>query len=515
MRADLNGILAMVVAAGFAGCGNPSSNPEPGDAAADGTNDATSMDVADGDAVQRPPTDVTESFRLMLLREASDFKYKALVLADPRTPEWNAETGPIGVAGAPQDEESPPPVNPGIDCAMGCFTDPTRRWFAYVAQAPDGEDWNTQLVVGRLDEDLRFTPLEGTDPIPDVTDLAFAGDRLYVSQRVGSCDAVVGQPKPCWVYRRLDLSNPGPLGTLFTFPTPGEIHLSGHAGHFEVSWDGSTAVLQDPRPGTLRLWVWRDGASGGPGTLFAAGETICGPRVDGFDKCPETPGVFTDREPVAVAADGRLVVLAAVENDEALRLFAVEPDATDPTTFSRTRLAFVPLTADEPGFRTVAYYNERTAPFTRVQAGMRIVGSGDASELLFVGERRAPNQSGKENTRTHLAAIRVTALRQGNAEGLAPVRRITDFAAGNVPENVLIPEGGFDVSPGGEFVAFLGTPVLDSLGGALTAGMIQHENDQEVFVTRFDGTTEPVQLTGHFETRTWELRAVAAPGPQR
>jgi hypothetical protein len=108
----------------------------------------------------------------------------------------------------------------------------------------------------------------------------------------------------------------------------------------------------------------------------------------------------------------------------------------------------------------------------------------------------------------------VAALRDGNDEGLAPFRRITDFEPGNIPENVLIPEGGFDVSPGGAFVAFLGTPVLDSYGEPLGAG-IQHQNDQEVFVTRLDGTTEPVQVTGHQPTRTWELRAVPVPGSGR
>ena len=129
MRTGQQGILAIVVLAGFTACGSGSSGPDRGDdALADGASDSTRVDVDDGDAVQRLPTTVDEDFRLLLLRQDAYFQYGALVLADPRIPEWEAEAGPmIGVAGAPQDLESPQAVNPDIDCAGGCFTDPTMR----------------------------------------------------------------------------------------------------------------------------------------------------------------------------------------------------------------------------------------------------------------------------------------------------------------------------------------------------------------------------------------------------
>ncbi len=505
VRTRLPNILAIGFMTVWAACSNGPADPDASDVnAADALTDTEATDSAGTDTL-RPPTVVDEDFRLLMLRLDNLQQYGSLVLADPRTREWEEGGHPVGVAGAP---ESPATANPNIDCTAGCFTDPTMKWFAYMESKP-GPTEGRQLVVGSLGEGLVFQPIEGA-VIPDVTDLAFAGDRLYLSRRMPSCDSEIGTSKVCWVFLRMDLRQPTVLETLFTFPTP-QIRQSAHAGHFTVSADGSTIVIQNPRYGELELWVWRQGGSDDPGVLLQVGESICGARRAATESCSSNLGLFTDREPIAVSTDGNLVVLAAIENDQALRLFALDLRDESPD-FCRAQLAYVNLAAEGGGFRADAYYNPLTAPFTDIQAGMALVGTGDETELVFVGERKSPNAIGKTGVTTNLAAISADALQKCSDEGLVPLRRITEFQAGNVPANVLITEGGFSVSPGGAFVAFLGTPVLQSDGRPVSESGSQHIEDREAHVTRVDGTTSPVQVTGHLETRTWDLHAVTPPG---
>jgi hypothetical protein len=485
----------------------------PGVDAPDAGGDAVVQDAA-GDAETRPPTVVEQGFRLLLLRVDTKLSNRWLMLLDPTVPEWEAESGtaPVVVAG-PQTADFPESRNPDIDCAMGCFADPMLQWLAFFEPGADPQSLPL-LRVGPLDTTLVFQR-DDSATIPDVTDLAFADGRLYVSQRVLNCDAQVGQADTCWVYRRIDLAaGPAILETLFTFPTIERVGQSGHAGHFTVSADGRTVVVQDPGNGTLGVWAWHEAWADDKedGKLRQVGETICGSRLDEWKRCGSSPGLFADREPVAVSEDGTLVVVAAIEHDEALRWFMADLSSNLDAGFARTTMAYVNLDATtRDGFREFGYYNPKTVPFTRIQTSPRFTGTGDDAELVFVGERSA-NVFRKESTTTNLAALPVGTLRAGTGpKALAPFWRITRFAAADVPENVLIPEGGFDPSPDGTFVAFLGTPVLDSGGAPLTADMPQHLNDQEVHVIRRDGTTDPVQVSGQQETRTWDLAAVAWP----
>jgi len=512
-RVSTGWMVAVLAAWSLLGCGTGDGPTDvPGADAPDATGDTTAVDPGEAD-VALPPTAVDEDFRLVLLRVDTGGTRYSLVLFDPRTREWEEGGTPIGIAGPPQDEDGPASANPDIDCRLGCFTDPGMRWFAYLEEVP-GTVASTRLVAGTLGKDLVFTPFEG-DGIPDVTAAAFAGeamDQLFFSQRMPNCEAETGSPQTCWVFRRMDMNVPGVLATLFSFPTAKELGKSAHAGHFTVSRDASTVVVQDPRSETLRLWVWRQAATEDGGTFAQHGEIVCGSRLDDAQRCTSSPGLFTDHEPLAVSADGHLVVLAAVEHDEALRLLTLDLEGDDVDAFTRSQVAYIRLAADSEGFRENAYINRQTAPFTAIQPNPRFTGTGDDDERVLVAERASPNVDDKEHKTTNLAAIPVAALRAGNADGLAPIRRITTFVTGNVPANVLIPDGGFDLSPEGNFIPFLGTPVLRSGGEPITdPGELQHVNDQEVHVTRRDGTTAPVQVTGHLATRTWGLQAVTTP----
>lgn len=509
-------VAATVTACLAGGCagGGPGAGDVPGIDAPDAGDDAVVQDAA-GDAVTRPPTVVDKGFRLLLQRvESLNRSGPWLVLLDPTVREWDADAAPAPlIVAGPETEYFPESRNPDIDCAVGCYTDPALRWLAYFESDAIQRE-RPVLRVGRLDETTLAFQRDGSVTIPDVTDLAFADGRLYVSQRVLNCDAQVGQPKPCWTFLRMDLGSPGALESLFTFPTFERLGFSVHAGHFTVSANGETVVVQDPGNGTLGVWAWREAWKNEKDPLRRIIDPICGTLLDGSSRCQSEPGRFDDREPLAVSADGRLVALAVVENDEALRwlLADLEPDAVQP---SWSTVAYVSVSAQNAlGFRADAYLNAKTVPFTRIHASPRFAGTGDDAELLFVGEFGPPPtaESSKKNTTTNLAAIPVRTLREGTLlKKLAPFRRITRFAVGDVPENVLIPEGGFDPSPDGTFVAFVGTPVLDSNGEPLTPKMEQHRNDLEAHVTRRDGTTEPVQVSGQGETRTWGLATVAWP----
>ncbi|HOI08901.1 MAG TPA: hypothetical protein PK313_00360 [Myxococcota bacterium] len=511
-------VAATVTACLAGGCagGGPGAGDVPGIDAPDAGDDAVVQDAA-GDAVTRPPTVVDKGFRLLLQRvESLNRSGPWLVLLDPTVREWDADAAPAPVIVAgPQTTDFPESRNPDIDCAAGCYTDPALRWLAHF-DAEAVQDGRPFLRVGPLDPETLAFSHDGSVTIPDVTDLAFAGDRLYVSQRLQDCEAQAGTPKTCWAFLRMDLdSSPGVLESLFTFPTFERLGFSAHAGNFTVSANGETVVVQDPGNGTLGVWAWREAWKNEKDPLRRIIDPICGTLLDGSSRCQSEPGRFGDREPLAVSADGTLVALAVVENDEALRwvLADLGPDRQEGEPPTWSTVAYVSVSAQNAlGFRADAYLNTKTVPFTRIHASPRFAGTGDDAELLFVGEFAPPNTYAKEKTTTNLAAIPVGTLRAGTElRTLAPFRRITRFAVGDVPENVLIPEGGFDPSPDGTFVAFVGTPVLDSNGEPLTPKMAQHRNDLEVHVTRRDGTTEPVQVSGQGGTRTWGLATVAWP----
>ncbi len=497
--------LALVGLCATLACGAPPAGSKDPGTSDDVPPADVPVDGADGTDAFLAPTEVDEDFRLLLTRVgALDPNRNALVLLDPRLREWQEDSAPFVITSSQtQGTASPSPANPGLDCRLGCFADASMTWLAVQQEIPDTFG-NTQLVVGRLDQEWVFRPLDD-EPIPDVTALAFAGPWLVYSQRILKCEADTGPPQTCWMFRRLNLESPSEVEDLFQFPTSRNLHLSGHAGQFTVSGDGSTLVVQDPRPGTLTLWAWRQEDDRG---VRQVGEPICGERLDRNEQCPQVPGRFTDREPLALSMDGDVAVLAVIEHDLALRLLALDLDQANPA-LTRTDLSRVP-TSDETTFRADACFNPQTAWWTRVHPSMRIAGSGPERELVFVAERKCGRT---QKPSTQIVAAPVAQLLD-DPKVPRTIRRVTNFPEGDVPANVVIPDGGFDLSPSGTLVAFLGTPILNSEGVPLQdSDQGQQYNDVEVHVTRLDGTTRPVQVSADQDTRSWSLKSVVGGRP--
>jgi hypothetical protein len=89
----------------------------------------------------------------------------------------------------------------------------------------------------------------------------------------------------------------------------------------------------------------------------------------------------------------------------------------------------------------------------------------------------------------------------------AALRNITNFPTGDIPANVDIADGGLAIKD--DYVVFIGTPVLNSDGiPLLDNDQGQQFNDIETFVTRLDGSTDPVQVSADIKTRTWALTVV-------
>lgn len=480
----------------IASCSGTTTTP------ADSTTGDTATEQDSQDVKDRQPTVVEGNFRLVLeRRQTLDQQKASLEMIDPKIPEWQTQnlidkTTDSGEAHLQESDltiNGKPKViiageggvNKNIDCRQGCYVDESLSWLGVIE---DGEGGRTRLSFGRLEKDLTFVSLLVES---NVTSLGFYGQKLLVSKMDPECEYDQGLDRACWYIMELELGgNELELKQLFRFPARNHVGLTGYTGGFSASPDGKVIVLLDPKGEFLNLWVFKDGK------LSPLGSPICGSRLDSYGHCSSEPGRFTGREPLVVADDK--AVMATVENDKALTFFTYDLNSKD-LSAEPFRAIISEVSGDDTFFREAACYNAHSAPWTEVFKTMWITGD----EVVFTAKRKC----GKlQKTSTQILAVGLDALVAGGNQ-TAALRNITNFPTGDIPANVDIADGGLAIKD--DYVVFIGTPVLNSDGiPLLDNDQGQQFNDIETFVTRLDGSTDPVQVSADIKTRTWALTVV-------
>ncbi len=495
-------LVAAVVGLPWLGCGSSGGSTDVHFVPDDILPDQNSGDAAQ-DAV-RPPTQVTEPFRIVF----PYLKYSLpaqldLAWTDPMAPTWDPD---VSFSGLVLQRDA------ALSCELGCFPARSGQWIAVVVSGPTSDTTGNVIRLFRLADG----PLLEESGIPDVTDVttfAFGSDSFVFTRALADCVPSAIEKKSCVKFFRIDLSVPNPMGEefLFTFPTADRIEEAlPHSGRFTMGQDGRSIVVLSRTPGSQTAWLWR-GSAGDP--ILVAGPICAGPAPGGG--CLETEGGFTDADPVALSADGNHLVLAVVEDDRSLVLTHV--DIRDVVAGAEPRRTTVSLLAMPQG---ISYknrcYNRQTWQPTFVLSPMKF--TPDGSELVFAAGTDCPPN--KFKPWSNVLAIQMSRLESNGALANQDLRWITDFPQGDSAANVSIPidslnpDSGaeyLDLSMSGDYVAFVGTPMLDSFGNAIADKQEQHRNDHEVWVTRRDGTTEPVQLTGRQGWKSTSLRAISIP----
>ena len=484
-RAGFREIIVAVLALGgwstIAGCGSEAtSSPEL----------PSFEDVApetDGAAADAPrlPIDVTEEFRAAFGYQGrialSDQGKQDLRIADPR------DTDPANDLSLASPALAM--LNPALDCNLGCFVDSKLHWIAVATSASSGASFVVQ--VGKIAADLSITMLP-LAPIDDVRYLRFGNDTLFWSSLQAGCAADSGPPAPCFRISSVDLANGGAPTPLFSFPGSDALSGSMFGGHFTVGEDGVSLVLLNPTNVSQTVYVWRDGKPA------KATDAICAaPDPEGIPgKCGTTgtSSQFSDRDPAALSADGKHLAYALVEGDAELRL---HHDNLETGARNYSVLLGVPS-----GYSTNACYNRADWQYKAVRAPLRF--SRDGKEILFVGSSDCAENS--EKPWTNLVGVALDRIGSGAKLQAGDLRRVTDNPHGKIAKCITITD--FDLSPTGEYALFVGTPILESDGKTEIKDTDQRSlNGAEVYVTRTDGTSQPLQITNSL---TWMATGVTA-----
>ncbi len=397
-------------------------------------------------------------------------------------------------------------LDPALSCQQGCIPDRSGKWLAVVVSLPTSGTSDSTVRLFRLFDG----PVLGSSSIPDVVGVrtfAFGTDAFVFTRMQYGCYESDTQKRGCAKFFRIDLSVPNPAGeeSLFTFPTEELVNtLIPPSGAFRIGQDGRTVIVLGPTITSQSAWLWR-GPTGLP--VQAVGPICAGTAPDGG--CLSAGFGFLDTDPVALSPDGNHLVMALVERDQSLILTHV--DLRDGTG-SRKTASLLTMPEATTSFATNACYN-RLIPGnewrpTFVYPPLRF--SPDGTEVVFVaGTSCQPNNA---RPWTNVLAIPLARI---DAEGViarGDLRWITDFPTGDtLAACVSISRNSMDLSPTGDYVVFAGSPMLDSSFQVIPDGQSQLGRDDEVWVTRRDGTTAPVQLTGRQSWKATSTTAIAVP----
>ncbi len=465
--------ILMPLVAGSAACG-PSSGPDDDVSQADAVTDAA-------ETVEPVPTVVDENLRIIYgYTSSTGQKPSELVVGNPSilpvdgNPSWSAD---FPIVERVLDDI-------GLDCTLGCLPNRDLTLMAVVT----GTDSTTQgliLQVVAFDELLNAAPMLD-QPISGVRQARLEGTTLFMSRFQADCEATTGNPKTCFRFESVSFppgQRPSDPVTLFVFPPPDLLADSMHSGRFRLGADGSTLIIQDLRRDSVTFWLY-DGADG----LRSVGSPVC-QTVDAVDGgCAYDAGApdLTDDTPVALTPDRSRLLFAHVADNRELRLAAID---TETGAMTWTTLLGTPSR-----FNVNACYNLKPGwGYTRIQQPLII--SRDGTELVFTAASECDPNLGK--SWTNVVAVPVSLIGADQDPGDDFYRKITDFPAEPVPGCVSILPETMDLSESGAFLAFAGTPMLDSNGRAILDDSPQHYTDREVFVTAFDGIHSPIQVSGN------------------
>jgi hypothetical protein len=469
--------LPVFFAAGFclAGCDSPVVSPDINQQ--DTSNDTTT------DNGRPDPTVVDENFRVI-------YGYAGAISGTPGelligNPAISPEPGNPGWTDNFKIVESSL-TDLGLDCTNGCVSDRDLRHIA-VTLGASANGYGYDVAIVEFD-DMMTASMALENPLTSVRQAVFCGETLYISRYKPGCEPQSGPAKTCYQFEKLVLPTTE-TEVLFTFPTAADLADSNYSGRFRTGEDCDSMILQNPDSSSVTLWMFKDSQLRKVGKQFCQAYTADGETCMYKSGAPE----LSDDQPVGLSTDGKLFFVH-VENSAELRIFKIDTGADDVMTWST--VVKTPATDTGGNYLQNACLNLK--PWWRwnaILSPLRIL--SDNSEVVFTASSDCDPDINKPWT--DIVAVPVENIGNPDAAGPTFFRKITDFPQIATAACISVPKDGFDVSSSGKYVIFIGTAALDSSGRPIRDDSPQHYLDREVFVTSFDGSSSPVQISGNLD----------------
>lgn len=348
----------------------------------------------------------------------------------------------------------------GWSCQYGCFLSPDLSWIA-VAKGGADVSGHFTFALGAVDSQLRAVISSKFGELQGVKHLVFAGSYLFYSKKIeclptGSC--------------QYEIRRSGPLGSaesddvLLTRMAPDDDPDwkngdSTYTGYFRVSDDASTVVFETPTIRSNKVWAWRDGK-------LARLDYLCPNRVG--ESCVGSGSEYTDRDPVAVSADGKEVVVFSVV-DRWLRVHRYLVGTEVPPAVSN--LFEVPQ--DAGSYRQAACAAITQAQHAEVKYDPWF--SADGKSVFFVGYSMCGTATDKPWT--DLLELPVSAI--GGPLSWSSITNWTNNPRNNTVDNRVI--SGLGMSPARKVFLLRASAYLGSNGKVLADSDLRHKQDTELY----------------------------------
>ena len=439
------------------------------------TSSDTNTDNGDTDATELPITRVDEAFKCAFLyrgRPGSDFLGRTdLFVMDSLNPK------PVNVTG-----------DRGWSCQDGCRLGPDFAILG-VFLLSNKPDVPPDMNLYSLNKDMR----PADSPIRTVKGIqnAHFGKNVLYFTRKGSCPK---DPAIANTYCMYSLSLPLDKNTrekqIFTFPgTTQDAKNSQYNGSFRVAPDGKAILLLNPTYSSQEVFIWNNGK------LRQMGQDICYVSND-KGQCLPTGSDFryTDMDPMGMAPDGSVIITALVENDRDLRLRKFETDPAKPVTYSD----FYSVAGS---YTNLKCNKKLRQPWQYTDIDGDLHFTKDSKAVVFIASMPCDNA---EKPWTDIVKIDVDRIGNGQPLTRDSIFQITRNPQVNASKATRIKD--FTFSPSGKFIAFIGTPLLQTDGSPVSSTGTRHINDLEIYFISADGSSVPLQVTNSLDymaVRLW------------
>ena len=490
------GVAAVLGAIALTGCGGDEVGSDGKDVAV-AADSAAGSDMADGggtadgdggglDAADSGGTPVSEAFwvvygRRNRLAGAKDSD-NDVILANWKNPGAIQNAGTFGIGASPLDPSKPAieltkysfKQAGSLNCNFGCVVSPDLRFMAIATGTPKSTGFTYQPAVVNQNLEVfvsKFQKLE------KVAHLQFAGDYLFYSTQA-NC---LGTGKCQYDLHRLDLSGaPGAGDEVLTKMAPdADPDIAGndttYDGYFRVSADASSVVFLTPTIRSVKVYVWRGG------NVSKLDYVCANPQGD---TCVGTGSEYSDRDPLAVSADGNTVVFFSIV-DRWLRVRRYLVGSEEAAVFSN--LVEVPS-----GKGYLGNACSILKPWQHVQVAGNPTFSADGKLVYLLGSSRCGATSDKPWT--DLMSLPVARI--GQTIGAADWLSLTKNPRDNSTKNKRIFD--FAMSPAKQVFLVSATATFQADGKPIPDGQDRSLKDSEIY-TMAVGSGELVPITNELK----------------
>ena len=396
-----------------------------------------------------------------------------------------------------------------VSCKRGCQVDSSLQWIAVglPVPAPENLDPDNDLFdpsltcltesdeppsaqegfsiwLGQLDHALKAKMIKGAI-LKNVAHFTFAGGKMFYSKKV-DC---VGPS--CWydIYQ-VDLTvNVNEATKLASFPPQEDIADSIYKGFFHVSSDGQMISLLNPTIRSQTYYVWSSG------TIHKL-KLLCQQRQNG--KCIGTGSHYSDQDPTALSPDNEAMVTFTIAESNQ-RAWHYKTQTTAEPLWSN-------VVTTPPG---TDYWSNACQHITQPWQYREVeqLQFTDDESILFLGRSEGCTGVGTKAS-TDILEIPIDVIGNGKPIQEGDIDNITENPKTTTATNVVI--GSFDQCPGGDLLAFTGTPSFDANGVPLDNNNQATLTDRELYLITRDGCLKK-QMT---KDVTWEVNSVKCLPPK-